>query len=311
MADPYLTYAALANGYAGVTLAPGARIAAFVHHSRTSAFANMDPIIEGRGLYATLNEGLAQARAGAGDVVFVLPGHAENVATADQMSALVAGTRIVGGGHGSLRPTFTWTAAAATFLLDVASATIENCNLIIATAANGGVSVAAPITVTGADCAILGCRITAPGDANDLATIGITVGTGADYFRFERNVCIGATAAVSTAFMSITAALAGIRIVDNFISWATSAVTVGSVRATAAVTNIYIHGNYIANNVASSEEALTLVNSCTGFMDHNNLAVLDNASVALDNDGDLTYGAHNYLANTVGERGILLGTVSA
>ena len=286
----------------------GAHLAAFVRSGGPNI--TDDSFIRAR-LYTTLNAALALCQAGVENYVIVLPGHAENVSAADQMSSLIANTKIVGMGEGTLRGAFTWTAATATFLLDVANVKLSNLQLVLATSANSGVSVAAPITVTGSSCEISDCLITAPGDANDLATIGITVSTGGAYFNFLRNVCIGATAAISTAFLSIAAVVDGVLLQGNYISWATSVVTVGSVRATAAATNLRILDNFIANKLASSEEALTLANSVTGFWDRNFLVVNDNASVALDNDGDMSYGNDNYLQNNTAERGLQLGTVSA
>lgn len=306
MADPVLTYNGI--GRAEFLPGPGSKVAAYVHSSGAA-----DGMYQGVSdkLYTTLNQGLAQARANKQDIVYVLPGHTENISSADQMSALVAGTRIVGLGRGNDRPKFTWTAATATFLLDVASVTLENMHLVMADTGNNGVTVAAPITVSGTDCAILGCDIDISGDANDRVTIGVTTTAAANNFRFAGNKVIGATAAECTTFLQIVGG-DGVEICDNYISVATSAVAVGSVRVlTTASTNMLITGNYIANNKAASEEALTLLASCTGFMDRNNLCVLDNASVALDEDGDVTYGDGNYLANVAGERGKQLGTVSA
>jgi len=260
---------------------------------------------------ATLNAGLARCRSGQGDIVVVLPGHAENVSAADQMSNLVAGTRILGMGEGSNRPKLTWTVAAATFLLDVADVTIDNFVLQMAASGNAGVTVAAPITVSAATCAITNCRINFGDDANDDVTIGITTTAAADGFVFANNHCIGATAAECTAFLQIVGG-DSLVVAGNYISGASSAVGVGLVRVlTTATTNIQILDNVIRNNLASSEEALTLLAACTGFMNGNNLHVLDNASVALDEDGSIIYGNDNYLANTVSERGVQLGTVSA
>jgi len=263
-------------------------------------------------LVTTLNAGLARCRAGQGDIVVVLPGHAENVSAADQMSNLVAGTRILGMGEGSNRPKLTWTVAAATFLLDVADVTIDNFVLQMAASGNAGVTVAAPITVSAATCAITNCRINFGDDANDIVTIGITTTAAANGFTFANNECIAATAgATGTTFLQIVGGDA-LKVVGNYISGASSAVGVGLVRVlTTATTNIQILDNVIRNNLASSEEALTLLAACTGFMNGNNLHVLDNASTALDEDGSIIYGNDNYLANTVSERGVQLGTVSA
>lgn len=306
MPDPFLTFAGippLAN-----YLSPGAKVAAFVDSG--GAAAGDFGAIEARG-YTTLNEGLGACRAGSNDVVVVMPGHDENISTADQMSKLKAGTKIVGMGSGGLQAKFTWTTATATFLLDVAGVELHNLHLVMADTGNGGVTVAAPITVSGAKCAIVGCDIDISGDANDLVTIGVTTTAAANNFRFHGNKVIGATAAECTTFLQIVGG-DGVEVTDNFISVATSAVAVGAVRVlTTASTNMFIYGNYIANNKASSQEALTLINSCTGFMDKNNLAVLDNATIEMDNNGDLSMGNDNYVANTVGERGVQMGTVSA
>lgn len=295
----------------GLNLPPGGEVVAYVHHSGSSyPYATTD--MQAR-VYTTLNAALALTRgSGYPDKVLILPGHAENISAADQMSNLKADTEIIGLGNGTSRPTFTWTVAAASFLLDVANVSIENCILNLCSTGNGGVTVAAPITVSAASCKIRNCYIDFGGDVDDIVTIGITTTAAANDFWFVGNTCVGATAgATGTTFMQIVGG-ARLRLIGNFISGASSGVAVGLVRAlTTAFTDAIIADNYIANNLASSEEALTLINSCTGLLEGNRLAVLDNASVALDNDGDMTYGPDNTLANTVGERGLTLGTLSA
>jgi len=292
----------------GLLLSTGGNVAAYVDSGRN---ASQDAPDITRNSYTTLNAALGKCRSGAADIVVVMSGHAENISSADQMSNLVAGTRIIGLGYGSNRPTFTWTAATATLLLDVADVSIENCILQMASSGNSGVTVAAPITVSAANCSIRNCLINFGDDANDLVTIGVTTTTAANRFEFSYNRCIGATAAECTTFLQVVGG-DSVSIVGNYISGATSAVDVGIVRVLGtASTNMLIWGNYLANNLASSEEALTLLASTTGFMDHNHLAVLDNASVAMDTVGNITMGNQNTLANTVGERGLVLGTASA
>jgi hypothetical protein len=112
---------ALASGLRtefGTLTPPGGKVAAYVHHAGANITDDQDIA---KRIYTRLNDALKMCRAGKLDTVFVLPGHAENISAADQMSNLVAGTRIMGLGDGPARPTFTWTAAAATFLLDQAN----------------------------------------------------------------------------------------------------------------------------------------------------------------------------------------------
>lgn len=306
MPDTLLTYGNLPP--LAHYLSPGAKVAAYVD---SSGAATGDFYSIAGNIVTTLNEGLGACRAGSGDIVVVLPGHDEDIASADQMSKLKAGTRVIGAGSGSLRPKLTWTATGSSFLLDVAGAELINLHLVMADTGNGGVSVAAPITVSAADCAIVGCDIDISGDANDLVTIGVTTTAAANNFRFHSNKVIGATAAECTTFLQVVGG-DGVEITENFISLATSAVAVGGVRVlTTASTNMKITDNVIFNNKTASEQALTLLANCTGYMDRNLLGVLDNAAVDMGTQGNVILGNDNYIANTVAERGVQMGTVSA
>jgi hypothetical protein len=315
---PFLKIGAGYRFELGQLLPVSGRVAAYV---RSTGPQNYDDDAIRTRLVTTLNQGLAQCRSGFGDVVIVLPGHVENVSAADFFSSLVAGTRVIGLGHGTTRPTFTWTAAAATWLLDVANATIENCILKVADAANAGVSVAAPITVSAAGCAIVGCQIRCDGDANDLATIAVTTTAAADDFTFAENDCYGATAAESTTFLQLVGA-DRLRMIGNNIIWASSAVGVGVVRfATTASTNILMLGNRIENRKAASTAAVTCMAGVTGFVDdlyltvlgdHADFEVIGNANGAwAAAAGSVGFGPRVYAANLQGEIPIALTPVSA
>ena len=71
--------------------------------------------------FATLDFAIGQCAANRGDTIMIKPGHAEDIATAAAITADVAGIAIIGLGTGSLRPTFSWTAAAATLSVTVAN----------------------------------------------------------------------------------------------------------------------------------------------------------------------------------------------
>lgn len=103
---------------------------------------------------ATLDYAIGLCTANAHDIVYVMPGHAENVTTATSVVADIAGIRIVGLGKGSNRPTFTVkTNATASFVITAANVTVDNLLLVCGTdGINGGV------TVTGADCTFSNCE---------------------------------------------------------------------------------------------------------------------------------------------------------
>jgi hypothetical protein len=298
-------------------------VAAYV---RSSGLQNYDSSEVKKRLVTTLNAGLAQCRSGMGDVVFVLPGHSENISAADFMSSLVAGTRIIGLGYGTLRPSFTWTLAGATWLFDVANVTLSNCILDMAGSRTSttALTVAAPITVSAAGCAITDCEIHFGVDADQLVTVGVTTTAAADDFTFARNKCFGATAAECTTFLRLVGADRA-QILGNRIIGATSAVLVGLVQfITTSSLNVLMEDNHVRNNKAASSAAVSVsagATSSSGYVDHLYLTVLDDAAENLilgDAVGafglsvaSFTFGRHVYVANLAGERMAEVTLVSA
>jgi hypothetical protein len=98
---------------------------------------------------ATWDYAVGLATASNGDVIFLMPGHAENLAGATSVAMDKAGIRVIGLGQGALRPTFTATAAAGCIAISAASCSIEN---IILTN-TGTFNFSNGFTVTAADAA--------------------------------------------------------------------------------------------------------------------------------------------------------------
>lgn len=289
-------------------LGPGANVAAYV---RSGGAMTYDTQGIKKNLVATLDAGLARCRsdstnmaAGFGDVVVVLPGHTESISSADQMSSLVPGTNIVCLGSGSARPTFNWTAATATFLFDQANTRLYNAVLNMAPTSNGGVTVAAPITVSAAGCGILGCQVQFGGDADDVVTIGITTTAAADDFEFHGNFCYGATAAECTTFLRLVGT-DRLRMYGNTIIGATSSTTVGVCQMlTTAPTFVDIRDSVFVNNKALSVHAFTGLAGATGVVSNCHFGILDNATAAgFETEGSLQFFGCT-TANAAGENSI-------
>ena len=136
-----------------------------------------------------------------GHVIFVMPGHAENISTADHASNTGAADSfaIVGLGTGTSRPTFTWSVATATWLVDTANVALDNLRLLMAgPAGSTALTVAAPITISAAGCQIRNCYIQTGIDADQLSTDSIITTAAADDLVIENNQVIGAAAAEQT-----------------------------------------------------------------------------------------------------------------
>lgn len=82
-----------------------------------------------------------------GDVIILMPGHAETYATASAVTLDTIGVTTIGLGTGALRPTFTFSDTAATVVISAASVTVEG--IIVKPSVD---SVVSPIVVSGADC---------------------------------------------------------------------------------------------------------------------------------------------------------------
>jgi len=81
--------------------------------------------------FATVDYAIGQATASKGDVIYVMPGHAETASTDVELFDLdQAAISVIGLGDGDLRPTFTITHADATVVLGAAGCRISNLRFI-------------------------------------------------------------------------------------------------------------------------------------------------------------------------------------
>jgi hypothetical protein len=124
--------------------------------------------------YATLDYAVGSCTSGAGDVIYVMPGHAETIIADSGVDIDVAGVKVIGLGWGAARPTFTFTTAVtADFKLAAAGVYIENLLFL-----NGLDSTTGIIEVSGADCIIKDCEVREAASGTAQATNYIVTTTG-------------------------------------------------------------------------------------------------------------------------------------
>lgn len=284
------------------TFIKNGEVVAYVHHSGRSL--NQDEDINTR-IYTTLNAALAVCRSGRGDVVIVLPGHAEDVDAADDWSNLVAGTRIIGLGHGNLRPTFTWSAATSTVLLNVANVSIVNCILEMSGDPDVGtaLTVAAPMTISAAGCSIIGCKINCGVDADRLATIAITTTAAADDLSIVDCWFWGGALAAVTTMLRLVGA-------DRFymsgcyMYGLTSAAGVGVLdMETTESLNILIENSAFVNIKSDSTAAASGIASATGVVRNCEFGVFTDSNLqGFDTEGNIQF-FNCVVSNQAGENG--------
>lgn len=252
-----------------------------------------------------------EGRTNKGDVIYVLPGHTENVSSADYFSHTGAATyfSIIGIGNGTNKPKFTWTTATSTWLFDTAGVELANCTLELAGAhvTGAALTVAAPITVSTNNCRIVNCEIFWGFENDRIVGDGIIV-TG-DGFHFIGNKCLALVAAVpSNNFLTLTGADDCV-IKGNWIEGTTDATTKGVIDVeTTECLRLIVEDNYISNLLASSTIAFSPLASSTGHCARNLFFV--NSGI-LPITASLLYWYENYVVNGAGEAGALVGTASA
>lgn len=76
--------------------------------------------------FSTIDAAIGSCTANAGDVIYVLPNHTEDIASATSLVADVAGVSIIGLGQGANRPVLTFTTTASSIELDAANVLFKN-----------------------------------------------------------------------------------------------------------------------------------------------------------------------------------------
>ena len=221
----------------------------------------------GRGLtpetaLATIDYAVGRCTASQGDVIVVLPGHAETLATTATIAADVAGVSIIGFGNRGQQPAINITGTAAGIVVTSAGTHIEN---ILVT---GGVdAIVAAIGVQAADCTLRNVELR---DVTGQMTLGVLTTAAANRLTIDGFVYNGATAAGGAAAIRVVGGdgtvIRNFRIFGNFSVAAIENVTT-------AATNLTIGGtehNYIQNGLDNAAVvAVTLVATTTGFVGPN------------------------------------------
>jgi hypothetical protein len=221
---------------------------------------------------STLDAALAKCTSGRGDIVYVLPGHAENLSSATSLSSLVAGTNIIGLGQGTNRPAFTFSAAGSLVTVSVANVMFRNCQWLCAgPRGTTALTVTLPWTVSAAGFAFIDNEVQVAVDADQLATDCFSLTAAADDALFANNYFWGGVGGVVTTVLKTTGAVDRLKLLSNWITAevATAATGVLLDLSQAAILDNLIIGNYLANNTASSKFVIKPHASSTGFVDHN------------------------------------------
>lgn len=251
---------------------------------------------------ATIDAAVGLCTASNGDIIIVMPGHAENISAATSLVVDVAGVQIIGLGHGRNRPVLTFTATAGSIEMDAANTRLSNIVLFSSISA-----------------VVVGINV----DANDVTLDNLEFGydaTGDDFITmidvdaFDRcvieNCYFGAESGAAGAGEAIRLDDANyVRIVNNRFSgqWSDAAI----VGEGAAGTDLLIANNFIYNADTSDGNGIGLTVAFTGVIANNSIGTLYATSVATILDPGSCLCLENYVGNAIDEKGIVVPTTAA
>ncbi len=164
--------------------------------------------------FATLDFAISQCVANRGDIIFVKPGHAETISTATALAFDVAGVAIIGLGSGTLRPTITFGAAAATIAVTAAGVTCRNILFIANFAA-----VTSAFTVSARSFHLEGNEFRDTSSILNFVACVTTSGAAnaADGLAISGNKVFGLGTTAATTPFKIAASQARVVVADNYV----------------------------------------------------------------------------------------------
>lgn len=237
----------------------------------------------------------------AGDVIYLMPGHAETIAAAAGIACATAGVKIIGLGWGAARPTFTFSATGSTWTVTAASVYIKN--ILVTSSVAELVSM---FSVSAANVTLEQVDLVDPGATNTIIQFLVTT-VDADRLTVRRCHHWKGTAAAATEVWINLVGGDGIVIEDN--TFLLTLRNNAGVRTLASVTTaplgLVVRNNTIDQRGGTTQDlVVSMVTSTTGIYSNNrtggDVGTLA-ASIALAS----MWSSESYQATTVNKSGIL------
>ncbi len=275
-------------------------------HSGTGSDSNAG--IKKASPLATIDAAINKCTASQGDVIVVMPGHAETIADATSLVPDVAGITIVGLGNNFNRPTITYSATGSEIIVTGANTVIRNLVL------KAGISaVATAIDVNANNVTIDRCHFYQGSTTTWDFVLSVDLDTTlADYTTI--------TDCVFQAEQATAGSTGGVRIDDaDYVTiqrcvflgdYSDSAIA--NIGADAAGLSLLItHNLFYNDDTAGVSNCIELANACTGLVAYNACAGLEAGSAVLNIDPGSCLLVQNYGVNAVNEVSVACGSSTA
>ena len=248
----------------------------------------------------TIDGAMNKCTASKGDIIYVMPGHAETISAAGGLTCDVAGVTIIGLGRGTDRPQVTFSATDSTVVVSAANVVIRNIHFI-----NDIDALVVGIPVTAAHCLIADCLFD-DATAAKQTIHWVTLSAAADYFELVDVNAHGSDTAGSTAFL--TGAAADHVTIRKLVSHGDFAAA--NIDMSAAWTDCLIE-DCVLENANAVDVNIEGYSAATGQVRYNSLRIATNGQTTWVNTGGSLSLFENYGVNANGETGMIVGTASS
>lgn len=270
-------------------------------HSGTGSSTNsgtspIDPM-------ATIDQAINKCTASQGDIIYVMPYHVENVTTATGINCDLIGISIIGLGDGDSIPTVSFTAAAGSVTVSVASVTLKNLKFV----ANFETGVTTGLTIAaGADGLTLDGLQFVDTSATFEFLIHASIATGVDRLLIKNCRFIGTAGTMSGSLVFAGTSLDA-EICNNY--WRVDSSNSVIFHDTGVASNMYLHHNAIINfDTNTAEYCAEFKTASTGCAHDNRFGYTKIDAEVFK--GDAMFWFENYMSNTIAESGLLMPTTS-
>lgn len=248
--------------------------------------------------FLTLAFAITQARSSKGDVIYLMPGHAEVIATATSLALNKIGVQIIGLGVGSNRPSITFNGVASIITISGASTVLKNVQLLA-----GVDEVVTAISVTAAFVTIDAVDVVETTSKQFIQKI-LTSSAATDLVVKECTDHQSTAPAANSLWIQLVAAHRAKILNNRIFITTTNSASSSVISASTASSNILIKDNIIVQLGGTSTIPINLVTATSGYVVGNGVASAKTAiagSIACAS----CYAALNYAGHVVNTSGIL------
>lgn len=250
--------------------------------------------------FATLDYAVGQCTANKGDIIYVMPGHAETFTATNGFDADVAGISIFGLGWGAQRPTFTFNHANAQ--VNIGAASVRIANLRFVTTITGVVAGVQVEGVTDFECR--DCEWYWGGTTGQDFVLSLELEAGSHRAIIERCRFLAEPAVAGAASaIKLTGASDNVIVSDNEFMGDYS---VACVNGITAISQGLMFLDNLVHNTDAGEPYLEVFTGTTGII-ANTRGLASAATIAANAVADAMVHVENYVANTTGTIPIIKG----